>query len=194
MDHFDQFVGILSKREIYLCEQTLAEQRKTSITERLSELKIAGDPTQPHLSESDFSKMKKEFYMAEGVRESDLNVMTINYIKMIQWNLFYYYRGSYSWSFHYQYPVAPFISDMLCAQDDQVFVFDVDHAVKPIEHLFAILPTSSWHFLPKCFHRFLNDDLIVKKEVSEVISFLEYESCVACILMESINSVRGRPI
>lgn len=75
---------------------------------------------------------------------------TTAYIRTIQWNLEYYFRGIPSWDWYYPYNYAPFASDLLVHldADDLYQQFKLDQPVSSITHLLAILPPGSDQLLP----------------------------------------------
>lgn len=101
---------------------------------------------------SDFMEMKDQYYM-DKLGHSDIpnyDEMTNSYMKTIQWILFYYFRGTCSWSHFYPFACAPFVSDFT-AIDNGTFSLNIDKPVNAFTHLLAILPKSSSHLLPKSY-------------------------------------------
>lgn len=110
---------------------------------------------------SDFLEMKDEYYMEDLGNENvpDLAKMSENYMKTIQWMLFYYFRGTFSWSYHYPYKCVPFVSDFTPVHNIAISL-DIDKPVKPFTHLLAILPKGSAHLLPKNYRSLLVDHVM----------------------------------
>lgn len=77
----------------------------------------------------------------------DLSLITSSYLKTIQWNLFYYYRGIPSWDWHYPFNHGPFATDLL---DVDAFdaTFNLGRPVSTLTHLLAILPPQCEQLLP----------------------------------------------
>jgi 5'-3' exoribonuclease 1 len=78
------------------------------------------------------------------------------YIKAIQWNLHYYYNGCCSWSWHYPYHYAPYISDIKNFSNLKI-EFELNKPFLPFEQLLAVLPVSSKNLLPKAYHHLMTD-------------------------------------
>ena len=77
-----------------------------------------------------------------------------DYLKGLQWVLFYYYRNCPDWEWFYPYHYGPMISDFVdIAQlmdvpaEGELF-FPETHPYKPLEQLISVLPPDSAHLLP----------------------------------------------
>lgn len=118
----------------------------------------AQENTEPTFS--DFLDMKDQYYTDKLSDEKipDFEQMSMNYVKTIQWVLFYYFRGTCSWSHSYPFACAPFISDFTTVHN-VTFSLDIDKPDKPFTHLLAILPKSSAHLLPKSYQLMMTDDV-----------------------------------
>lgn len=57
------------------------------------------------------------------------------YVRAIQWNLYYYYKGCPSWCWYYPHHYAPYISDITGFKDLQ-FEFELGEPFKPFEQVF----------------------------------------------------------
>lgn len=109
---------------------------------------------------SDFLEMKDQFY-AEHLGHTnlpDFSKMSTSYVKTIQWMLFYYFRGSFSWSYHYPYAAVPFVSDFTSVHNIAISL-DMDKPAKPFTHLLAILPKASAQLLPKWYRPLMVDQI-----------------------------------
>lgn len=109
---------------------------------------------------SDFLEMKDQYYMDKLGDEKmpDFVQMSMNYVKTIQWVLFYYFRGTCSWGHSYPFACAPFVSDFTTVHN-VTFTLDIDKPAKPFTHLLAILPKKSAHLLPKSYQLMMIDDV-----------------------------------
>lgn len=107
---------------------------------------------EPKASFSDFLEMKDEYYAQHlGTNNlPNLNQMSTSYVTTVQWILFYYFRGTFSWTYHYPFKCVPFVSDFSPVHHTAISM-EIDKPVKPFTHLLAILPEGSAHLLPKSY-------------------------------------------
>jgi len=99
--------------------------------------------------------------------------MLHKYLEGLQWVLFYYYKGVQHWRWFYPYHYAPMISDL---DEDIVKNYlmgkvtidqfeidencsDVNHPYTPFQQLLCILPSTSFHLLPRPYFDIMNDSL-----------------------------------
>lgn len=155
---FARLLQILKPKDFDLYSQ--------SINRTMSTLNLNGEAGSANGGEfkasfSDFLEMKDEYYMEDlgNSNVPDLAKMSENYMKTIQWMLFYYFRGTFSWSYHYPYKCVPFVSDFTPVHNIAISL-DVDKPVKPFTHLLAILPKGSAHLLPKSYQSLLVDHVM----------------------------------
>ena len=90
-----------------------------------------------------------------------LEEICLEYLKGIQFVLYYYYRGCPSWSWFYPYFMSPFLSDLksvlgkIIASEEKrqilEFDFDLSEPYKPFTQLMLILPRNSLDLLPKIY-------------------------------------------
>lgn len=108
---------------------------------------------------SDFLEMKDQYYTEKlnDTDEPNYERMSADYVKIIQWVLFYYFRGTCSWCHSYPYKCAPFISDFTTVHKTR-FALNCDKPANPFTHLLAILPKSSAHLLPKSYQLMMDDN------------------------------------
>lgn len=101
---------------------------------------------------SDFLEMKDEYYEQYlGTTEMpNFSQMSISYVTTVQWTLFYYFRGTFSWNYYYPFKCAPFVSDFSQVHNIAISM-EIDKPMKPFTHLMAILPVGSAHLLPKSY-------------------------------------------
>ncbi|VVD04059.1 unnamed protein product [Leptidea sinapis] len=111
--------------------------------------------------EMEFIMHKKDYYMNKldysKVTEEVLADQAECYVRAIQWNLYYYYKGCPSWCWYYPHHYAPYISDIKGFKDLK-FDFELGEPFKPFEQLLAVLPASSKHLLPTPFHDLMTDE------------------------------------
>lgn len=88
----------------------------------------------------------------------DLTKHTEHYITAIQWNLTYYFDEIPSWDWFYPYNYAPYVSDFTKFQNMKIY-FDVSQPVLPLEHLLAILPSTSVNLLPNSYKSIVKNEL-----------------------------------
>lgn len=111
---------------------------------------------------SDFLEAKDQYYteMLGTTNMPDYEHMSTNYVKTIQWMLFYYFRGTCSWSHYYPYDCAPFVGDFVTVHKT-TFSLNIDRPVKALTHLLAILPKTSAHLLPKTYQSLTFDGAMI---------------------------------
>ncbi|XP_073951725.1 5'-3' exoribonuclease pacman isoform X1 [Choristoneura fumiferana] len=111
--------------------------------------------------EMEFILHKKDYYMNKldysAVTEDVLASQAEGYVRAIQWNLFYYYKGCPSWCWYYPHHYAPYISDIKGFKDLKI-EFELGEPFKPFEQLLAVLPSASKHLLPAPFHDLMTDE------------------------------------
>ncbi|KAG6460815.1 hypothetical protein O3G_MSEX012236 [Manduca sexta] len=111
--------------------------------------------------EMEFILHKKDYYMNKldytKVTEEVLADQAEGYVRAIQWNLFYYYKGCPSWCWYYPHHYAPYISDIKGFKDLKI-EFELGEPFKPFEQLLAVLPSASKHLLPAPFHDLMTDE------------------------------------
>lgn len=77
-----------------------------------------------------------------------------NYLEGMKWTLLYYQGKHNNWTWHYEYPEAPTVSDLLLSLDSSEFNFN-EHKfasngpVSPFVQLMCILPPESAALLPR---------------------------------------------
>ncbi|KAL4710442.1 hypothetical protein ACJJTC_008844 [Scirpophaga incertulas] len=113
------------------------------------------------LMEMEFQLHKKDYYMNKldytKVTEEVLADQAEGYVRAIQWNLFYYYKGCPSWCWYYPHHYAPYISDIKGFKDLKI-EFELGEPFKPFEQLLAVLPAASKNLLPTPFHDLMTDE------------------------------------
>ncbi|XP_061709907.1 5'-3' exoribonuclease 1 isoform X1 [Cydia pomonella] len=111
--------------------------------------------------EMEFKLHKKDYYMNKldysAVTAEVLADQAEGYVRAIQWNLFYYYKGCPSWCWYYPHHYAPYISDIKGFKDLKI-EFELGEPFKPFEQLLAVLPSASKHLLPAPFHDLMTDE------------------------------------
>ncbi|CAH0626780.1 unnamed protein product [Chrysodeixis includens] len=111
--------------------------------------------------EMEFVLHKKDYYMNKldysKVTAEVLADQAEGYVRAIQWNLFYYYKGCPSWCWYYPHHYAPYISDIKGFQDLKI-EFELGEPFKPFEQLLAVLPAASKQLLPAPFHDLMTDE------------------------------------
>ncbi|CAK1552844.1 unnamed protein product [Leptosia nina] len=111
--------------------------------------------------EMEFILHKKDYYMNKldysKVTDEVLADQAEGYVRAIQWNLSYYYKGCASWCWYYPHHYAPYISDVKGFKDLKI-EFELGEPFKPFEQLLAVLPAASKHLLPTPFHDLMTDE------------------------------------
>lgn len=160
MRRFGRLLQLLKTKDFDLYR---AEQMNGCVNAKMAAINLKGEATESNGGEhdvkfSDFLEMKDQFY-TEHLGHSELpdfKVMSANYVKSIQWVLFYYFRGIYTWNHYYPFSCAPFVSDFTQVHN-LAFSFELDKPVKALSHLLAILPKSSSSLLPTSHRKFAVD-------------------------------------
>lgn len=98
-----------------------------------------------------FRRHKRDYYRDKmkfgNITKSELRDQAEGYVRAVQWNLHYYYRGCVSWNWFYPHHYAPYISDVVDFSDMDI-TFELGEPFKPFEQLLAVLPTASSECLP----------------------------------------------
>ena len=89
--------------------------------------------------------------MADGLED-----IVKEYVKGVQFVMYYYYRGCPSWSWCYPYFISPFAGDIVETLDELLrkdpgldFEFDLASPLEPFKQLMYILPRASLDLLPQ---------------------------------------------
>ncbi|XP_063821107.1 5'-3' exoribonuclease 1 [Ostrinia nubilalis] len=111
--------------------------------------------------EMEFLLHKKDYYMNKldytKVTKEVLADQAEGYVRAIQWNLWYYYKGCASWCWYYPHHYAPYISDIKGFSHLKI-EFEKGEPFKPFEQLLAVLPSASKHLLPTPFHELMTEE------------------------------------
>ncbi|KHJ96921.1 XRN 5'-3' exonuclease [Oesophagostomum dentatum] len=109
-----------------------------------------------------FRRHKRLYYREKmkyaNITKSELREQAEGYVRAIQWNLHYYYKGCVSWNWFYPHHYSPYISDVVDFSNMDMS-FELGEPFKPFEQLLAVLPAASAECLPKPFR-----DLMCNKE------------------------------
>ncbi|KHJ78398.1 hypothetical protein OESDEN_21981, partial [Oesophagostomum dentatum] len=109
-----------------------------------------------------FRRHKRLYYREKmkyaNITKSELREQAEGYVRAIQWNLHYYYKGCVSWNWFYPHHYSPYISDVVDFSNMDM-TFELGEPFKPFEQLLAVLPAASAECLPKPFR-----DLMCNKE------------------------------
>lgn len=159
VERFIQFVDVLKLKDFDLFQRIM--NPSSGLGKQMNSMSVDDSRSTNGKRVSDlneFFEFRNDFYEEHfgDMEPSELEYISNSYIKTLQWILFYYYRGSCSWTYHYPYFVAPFVTDVACT-NGEVFVFEVDKPVKPFDHLMAILPKISYNLLPNCFLNYVQE-------------------------------------
>ncbi|WKX94375.1 hypothetical protein Q1695_011549 [Nippostrongylus brasiliensis] len=90
----------------------------------------------------------------ENITKTELRQQAEGYVRAIQWNLHYYYRGCVSWNWFYPHHYAPYITDVVDFSDMDLS-FELGEPFKPFEQLLAVLPAASAECLPHCLRELM---------------------------------------
>lgn len=110
---------------------------------------------------ADYYKRKFKFGSQD---ENKIVQLTKDYVKGLQWVLYYYYRGCHSWNWYYGYHYAPRIADLEKGLD-QLIEFEMGVPFTPFQQLMAVLPERSKNLIPAAFRP------LMYEESSPIIDF-----------------------
>ena len=88
--------------------------------------------------------------------EAEMVKLTENYVRGLQWVLFYYYRGVVSWPWYYQYHYAPMISDVKKGLNASM-KFELGQPFRPYQQLMGVLPDRSKKIVPQVYWPLMTD-------------------------------------
>nr|CDJ86173.1 Putative 5-3 exonuclease domain containing protein [Haemonchus contortus] len=147
------------QEESELCEALMAAELR-EMDDKLFENDVENCWTKT-VSNS-FRRHKRSYYREklqyENITKTELRQQAEGYVRAIQWNLHYYYRGCVSWNWFYPHHYSPYISDVVDFSDMDMS-FELGQPFKPFEQLLAVLPTASAECLPQPLR-----DLMCNKE------------------------------
>lgn len=153
------------------------------------------DPIQIGKGKSEDWKFKYyEHYFGTSTYESQnrlINNMCEEYLRGIYWVTKYYFEGCHNWAWRYEYPHAPFISDIFNYIDncntepkyEKHYSFR-DDAVLPFTQLLCVLPSFCVHELPDKLKPLMTDmnspliDLYPTKVKLDMLYKDQYWQCV----------------
>ncbi|KAI2798804.1 5'-3' exoribonuclease 1 [Blomia tropicalis] len=143
--------------------------------------------------QEEFTIHKNNYYRSklhfDNVDESVLKIVN-EYIKGVQWVLFYYFNGCVSWNWYYPYYYAPYVSD-LSKFNIVDFKFQQSKPFEPLMQLLAVIPQASKEILPKAFQQLTHnhDSPLIDYFPKEVITDLnekihDYEAIILIPFMD----------
>lgn len=91
----------------------------------------------------------KNYYKQLGSKFEDNGRFFQAYIEGLQWLLFYYFDECPSWTWIYEYPIAPHFSDLAIGLTHCDFKFEKGEPMKPLHQLALVLPRKSRMLLPE---------------------------------------------
>ena len=110
------------------------------------------------------AKMKLDFYTKFFQIKSmnDLDKICLEYIKALQFVMYYYFHGCPSWTWYYPYFMSPFLSDLVKMVADRASTltntFEASEPHDPFDQLAYIQPRASLGLLPKIYGEVLLSD------------------------------------
>lgn len=114
-------------------------------------------------SDRAFTEWKASFYKEklhlDTVGEpACLKPLVEAYLRGLQWNMYYYYRGVVDWAWYFPYHYGPYLTDVASAA--ATFVCDpfvLGRPYAPLEQLLAVLPAASSAHVPRPFAELMSD-------------------------------------
>eukprot|EP00388_Colpodella_angusta_P000325 GDKJ01001222.1.p1 GENE.GDKJ01001222.1~~GDKJ01001222.1.p1 ORF type:complete len:1914 (+),score=527.19 GDKJ01001222.1:300-5744(+) len=105
------------------------------------------------------AKMDMDVRTPEGT--NTLNHMIEEYLRGLQWVLFYYFKGVPSWDWFYPYHYAPWAEDVMnssFARDHNYKPsFELGAPFTPFQQLMSVMPPECANLLPPLFHNLMLD-------------------------------------
>lgn len=148
--HVQEYVNLFDKLK-----------KETEFIEDLTEKLNSGNKAQKSQARQEFYS---KFFKIKSMEE--LRSICEDYLKGIQFVMYYYFRGCPSWTWYYPYFMSPMLSDLILTLDivlrenpDLDFTFELGEPFQPYEQLLFILPKASMDLMPKMF-----GDLITKPD------------------------------
>ncbi|KAI0129981.1 XRN 5'-3' exonuclease N-terminus-domain-containing protein [Xylariales sp. AK1849] len=89
-------------------------------------------------------------------KETELRLLSENYVQGLQWVLYYYYRGVASWPWFYGYHYSPMTSDVSRGFNADLN-FKLGQPFHPYEQLMGVLPDRSKKIVPTVYHPLMTD-------------------------------------
>jgi 5'-3' exoribonuclease 2 len=84
--------------------------------------------------------------------------LSFEFLKMIEWNIQYYFEGPKSWLTFYKYHTAPFLNDLIIHISEYISEpLASSDPVSPFLQLLIVLPKQLSYLLPKVFKHIMND-------------------------------------
>ena len=144
-DSDDTFLGIKAMNDRCLVPMEINEEALTDVNFSV-----------------DLKKYKRRYYEnkfkpKESLALPFLQAVGYEYMRGLQWVLFYYYRGVPSWSWFYPYHYAPFVSD-LSEVDRMSIEFALSNPCEPFQQLMSVLPSLSKAIVPVSFQHLMEDN------------------------------------
>jgi 5'-3' exonuclease len=96
---------------------------------------------------------KEEYYnyyfgtSSININNNDIKVMVNNYIIGIEWCFQYYFNKCISWTWSYNYPIAPLIEDLINFYPNQIIIKKSNRTLKPVEQLLIAIPTDTYKYV-----------------------------------------------
>lgn len=96
---------------------------------------------------------REEFYnyflgtSSININESDIRNIVNNYITGIEWCFHYYFDKCRSWSWGYNFPIAPLIEDIINFYPRQIVIKNNKRLLKPVEQLLIAIPPDTYKYV-----------------------------------------------
>lgn len=112
-----------------------------------------------HLDEDGYKERyyKNKFEIKNNMRVDEFSkLVSVEYMKGIEWVLNYYYQGCCSWNWFYPFHYSPFLSDLSLIHECS-WKFDLNKPFTSNQQLMAVLPSKSYELVPKAYQSLMID-------------------------------------
>ncbi len=162
----------------YELEYQLYYKKIKTEVEFISDI-VAGLKSNNH---AEIAAKKLKFYIKFFNIKSmdDLDKICFDYIKGLQFVMYYYFHGCPSWTWYYPYFMSPFLSDLItvvAANANKIKnIFEEAEPYKPFDQLAYILPRASLGLLPKIYEeKLLGDERTARYYPKQLTDFEPFD-------------------
>lgn len=152
---FSKFLNLLSQLEPMILERKINKKNSKCYPDKLLDKHCIDAPDKVIL---DFESYRNEYYLKK-FDEKNIKKICSEYIRGLQWIIFYYLKGIPDWSWYYPYLYAPFLVEFASHSFSYTYTpFTQNYPLKPFQQLLAVLPPQSSQLLPSPLSSLMTDD------------------------------------